>query len=120
MIERRRQLRYQPEDLLMVFDRLTDRHLGGLANLTHDGAMFITQEPVDISTVVSCRVELPDQVLERDQLIFDAECVWCKRNTDRGWYESGYRLTNVSQQDRDILTYVMLRMMSEQPAGTKV
>jgi hypothetical protein len=104
----------------MVFDRNTEHHIGGLANLTYDGAMLITQEPVDTSSVVSCRVELPDKVLEHDQLLFDAECVWCKRDAARGWYESGYRLTNASEQDRDILTYVMLKLMSEQPTASKV
>jgi len=116
MTKQRKQTRYQTEELLMVFDRHTSRHIGGLANLTYDGAMFVTQEPVKKSSIAHCRVELPNKILDRDQLIFDAECVWCKKNATRGWYESGYKLKNVSEQDRNILTYVMLKLMSEQPA----
>ena len=119
MTKQRKQTRYQTEELLMVFDRHTSRHIGGLANLTCDGAMFVTQEPEKKLSIAHCRVELPNKVLEHDQLIFDAECVWCRKNPTRGWYESGYRLKNVSEQDRDILTYVMLKLMSEQPATQK-
>lgn len=119
MTEQRKQTRYETEEFLMVFDRHTDRHIGGLANLTADGAMFVTQEPVDIPSIAHCRVELPDKILDHDELIFDAECIWCKKDPTRGWYESGYRLRNVSEQDRDILTYVMLKLMSEQPATQK-
>lgn len=118
-MERRRKPRREAEDFLRVFDRITDQLIGGLANLTHDGAMFVSQQPIDISSVLNCRVQLPDEVLGRDQLIFDAECVWCKKDTGSGRYESGYRLTNVTAQDRDILTYVMVKLMSEQSSVTQ-
>ncbi|MDH3890080.1 MAG: PilZ domain-containing protein [candidate division Zixibacteria bacterium] len=114
MSETRKYPRYETEDLLMVFNRETDEHIGGLANLTPEGAMIITREPVEISTTAKCRVELPRVILDCDEFVFDAECVWCKKDTTRGWYESGYRLRNISEQDQDLLTYVMLQLMSEQ------
>lgn len=114
MSETRKHPRYETEDLLMVFNRKTDEHIGGLANLTPDGAMFITRERVEISAHFECRVELPRKVLDCDEFVFDAECVWSKKDETRGWHESGYKLTNVSDLNQDVLTYVMLQLMSVQ------
>ena len=56
MTKPRKQTRYQTEELLMVFARHTSRHIGGLANLTYDGARFVTQEPVKKLSIAHCRV----------------------------------------------------------------
>ena len=116
MSETRKHPRFETEDLLMVFNRKTDEHIGGLANLTPEGAMFITREPIEISTLLQCRVELPLKILDCDEVVFDAECVWCKKDVSRGWFESGYKLKDVSEQNQEILTYVMLHLMSIQKA----
>jgi hypothetical protein len=116
MPETRKHPRYETEDLLMIFNRETDEHIGGLANLTPEGAMFITREPIDVSVVLKCRVELSRTTIDCDEFVFDAECVWCTKDETRGWYESGYKLKNVSGQNQEILTYVMLQLMSKQSA----
>lgn len=114
MSETRKHPRFETEDLLMVFNRETDEHIGGLANLTPEGAMFITREPIEVSALLPCRVELPRMVLGCDELVFDADCVWCEKDETKGWYESGYKLKNVSDQNQEILTNVMLQLMSKQ------
>lgn len=116
----RKHPRYATEDLLMVFNRETDEHIGGLANLTPEGAMFITREPIKVTTLLECRVELPRKILDCDEFTFDAECVWCKKDDTRGWHESGYRLKNISDRNQDILTYIMLQLMSEPQAVPSV
>ena len=114
MPKARKHPRYETEDLLMVFNRETDEHIGGLANLTPEGAMFITREPVELPLLFRCRVELPRRILDCDEFVFDAECVWCKKDETRGWYESGYKLKYVSEKNQDVLTYIMLQLMSDQ------
>lgn len=116
MSETRKHPRYETEDLLMVFNRETDEHIGGLANLTPEGAMFITRESIEASVVLKCRVELSRNIVGCEEFVFDAECVWCKKDETKGWYESGYKLMNISDRNQDILTYVMLQLMSEQQA----
>lgn len=116
MSETRKHPRFETEDLLMVFNRETEEHIGGLANLTPEGAMFITREPIGVSVLLECRVELPRKILDSGEFIFDAECVWSKKDETRGWWESGYKLKNVSDLNQDILTYVMLQLMSKQSA----
>lgn len=120
MSETRKHPRYETEDLLMIFNRETDEHIGGLANLTPEGAMFITREPIELQVVLKCRVELSRMILDCDEFVFDAECVWCKKDETRGWWESGYKLTNVSDLNQDVLTYVMLQLMSVQKVAPNV
>lgn len=72
MTEQRKHKRQRTEDYLMVFDRESDKHIGGLANLSSEGAMFITQEPVQTLTAFQCRVELTRPIMDRNEVVFDA------------------------------------------------
>ena len=109
MTERRRRERGQTNDYLMIFDRETGAHIGGLANLSQDGAMLVTLEPISVATVIRCRVDLSQPIMDRSEVVFDAECRWCRKNVKRGWWESGYALKNVSLDDEELISYLVLR-----------
>jgi len=111
MKNRRKHARIPIDDYLMVFDRQSGRHIGGLANLSETGAMLVTLEPVGENSVIPCRVELGRPVLDNDEVVFDAECRWCRKNVKRGWWESGYRLKNVSPKNQELLSYLILRFV---------
>ncbi len=123
MTEQRRHKRHKTEDYLMVFDQKSDKHIGGLANLSSEGAMFVTQEPVQRLTAFRCRVELTRPIMDYSEVIFDAECRWCRKNIKTGWWESGYALKNVSKQNEELLSYLVLRFRLgewEIPGGGEV
>ena len=109
MTEQRKHKRHHTEDYLMVFERESDKHIGGLANLSSEGAMFVTQEPVQTLTAFRCRVELTQPIMDHHEVIFDAECRWCRKNVKTGWWESGYALKNVTKENEELLSYLVLR-----------
>jgi hypothetical protein len=111
MSEQREQKRHHIEKCLMVFDRDTEQYLGGMANLSPKGAMFVTQEPVKRSTVFRCRVELAQPIVNRSEVLFSAQCRWCRKNETKGWYESGYRLEADSDEDQEVLSFLVLQFV---------
>ena len=120
-MENRRLLnRFVSREHLTVHEKNSSRHIGGLANLSMGGAMLTTIEPVDKGYVLQCRVALPKRIFQRDYLIFEAECVWCKTNAAQGWYESGYRVKNVSEHDSVIILHLMIHHMEEQPTDERI
>lgn len=114
MPNRRRQARFETTDFFPVRDQDNGSHIGGLANLTPVGAMLTSMEPFEKGRILHCRVELPLKIFQRDYLFFEAECRWCKKNPGKGWYESGYKLTNISEQDAVIIMYLMMHLLSAQ------
>jgi hypothetical protein len=107
MIENRKQNRYSPETYLSVYDRLTQRPIGELANLSLEGAMFVTPGPIKKTTSFQCRVELTSTIMGRDEILFDADCLWCRKNVKANRWESGYKLT-VTGVDAEIVPYLTL------------
>lgn len=114
MPNRRRQARFETTDFFPVRDQDNGKHIGGLANLTPVGAMLTSIEPIKEGRILRCRVELPLKVFQRDYLFFEAECRWCKKNPGKGWYESGYKLIQISEQDAVIIMHLMMHLLSKQ------
>ncbi len=111
---RRNNVRFETDEFFPVKNQETLEHIGGLANLTPQGAMLTTSKPVEEGIILKCRVELPDRIFQRDFLFFKAECRWCKKNANKGWYESGYKITELSEQDAVIIMHLMMHRLTAQ------
>lgn len=114
MNDKRKHKRQQTRDLLAVVDRETAQPIADLANLSPDGAMFISREPVTIGHLFKCRLELPQPILGRSDIWFDAECRWCMKTKTPGRYESGFSLMNVSELDSEVISYLILRSVIDE------
>ncbi len=91
--ERRKSERHEAPQFMTVYDAATKLPIGTLVNMSADGAMLVTEQPVKPATTMRCRVELPNDIMDHEQVRFLAECRWCRRNVAKNRWESGYRLT---------------------------
>jgi len=105
--DRRKNERYTAATHITVYDCLTKQSLGELVNLSSEGAMFVTSEPVKPATVFRCRVQLKQQVKGHSEVHFEAECRWCRKNISMSRWESGY-LLKASGDDAYLLTFLVL------------
>ncbi|MHC4751162.1 MAG: PilZ domain-containing protein [Planctomycetota bacterium] len=110
----RKTVRYEVKDQYPVYQQFSYHEIGKLENLSIEGSSFITQKHIKKGTLLNCKVRLPKTIFQRDYLIFDAECMWCKKDGDTGRYRSGYKLHNVSEHDRVIILYLILHYLEEQ------
>jgi hypothetical protein len=110
----RESTRYEPRETLPVFEQQSYREIGRLSNLSMRGVAFLTTKPVNKGSILHCRVKLPKTIFQRDFLLFDAECVWCKEIEGKNRYESGYRLQNISEHDSVIVLHLMIHHMDKQ------
>ncbi len=120
MDQRKLKQRYNTRDKFTVEDRATGRLIGLLVNLSLEGARLITKTAPRVGHIYSCRFELPHSILAREKVEFDAECRWTRENPDQGYHESGYLLTNISQIDQEIISYLILRCVIDEwsnPSG---
>lgn len=108
-MERRSQDRLTVDAPLLVFDRQTDQPIGQLVNLSPKGAMLVTIKPVKEGTSLKCRLDLATPIRDCHEFLFDADCLWCRRNVSEDRWESGYRLT-VTGRDAELIQYLLLSL----------
>ena len=96
---RRRYLMYYSR----VFDRETGSVLGYIVDVTPEGAMIISEEPVSSGKVYQFRMDLPEDISERSFVDFTAESVWCKKDIDPNFYDTGLRIYDLSEEDRGLI-----------------
>ncbi len=96
---RRRYLMYYSR----VFDRENGSVLGYIVDVTPEGAMIISEEPVSAGKVYQFRMDLPEDISERSFVDFTAESVWCKKDIDPNFYNTGLRISDLSDEDRSLI-----------------
>jgi hypothetical protein len=87
-----------------VFDRLTGRVLGYLADLSQKGAMIISDDPMPENTNISLRFDLPDPPLfSTDHLNMEARVAWSKPDIDPAFYNIGFEFLSVNERESHII-----------------
>jgi hypothetical protein len=86
-----------------VFDRQTGSLLGHVVDITPEGIMLISEKPLEVNRQYKLRMELPDEITNRPKLDFDAHSVWNSKDVNPDFYDTGFRLLNVPQEDVAII-----------------
>jgi hypothetical protein len=89
-----------------VFDRRTGELLGYLADLTSQGAMLISETPLESGLSFRLKMDLPDRFFERDHLNFEARSVWCSQDVDPKLYNTGFQMVHVDPQDIEVIDQI--------------
>jgi hypothetical protein len=90
-----------------VFDRNSGKLLGYLSDLTQDGAMVISEDPIETGLVMRLCMDLPEGYFTRERLNFEAKSVWCKPDIDPKFYNTGFQLINPNREDIDIIQWII-------------
>jgi hypothetical protein len=87
-----------------VFDRVSGRVLGYLADLSQKGAMIISDDPMPENASISLRFDLPDPPLfSTDHLNIEARLAWCRPDIDPAFYNIGFEFLTVSEAESHII-----------------
>ena len=111
MADQRKTIRRKVDEPLIVFDMQSDQPIGQIINLSISGMMLMTESPVSVSKILYCRLPLPEKTNGSKEINFDAECKWCSQNKATGWYDSGYRLRNLSKENTETIRHLTHRLM---------
>jgi hypothetical protein len=95
MLERRKLKRRHLIYYLRVFNRLNDALVGHLVDITTEGVMLISEEPIEIDKDFTFRMALPTGMWGKDDIEFDAQSVWCKRDINPLFFVTGFKLSNI-------------------------
>jgi len=89
-----------------VFDRKTGSLLGYLGNLTHGGAMIISEEALEVDEIYQFRMDLPTDMYPKPILSFEATSVWCRPDIDPRFYDTGLEFIDLPPDDLAIIDQI--------------
>ena len=90
-----------------VFDRKTGIFLGYLGNMNEGGLMIISETPLEVNQVYLLRIDLPEDIYSRSVLNFEAESVWSRLDVDPNFYNTGFKLIEISEDSKDIIAQII-------------
>ena len=88
----RRIERHQLPYYLKVFNRITDKPMGYIGNVSVDGLMLISQLPMLVNARFDMRLKIPGRDGHIHHVDFYATCQWSREDITPGSYDSGFSL----------------------------
>jgi len=107
MVERRRLHRRHILFYSRVFDRKTGVFLGYLGNMNEGGLMIISEDAIEVDQVCLLRIDLPEDIYSKAVLNFKAKSVWCRKDVDPNFYNTGFELIEISKDGKDIICQII-------------
>lgn len=104
MYERRKLKRRHLIYYLRVFEQGTNKLMGHLVDLTQEGIMLISEDPIEVNKVYHLRMILPSRMGGKEEWLFDAESRWCKKDVNPDFYDTGFQLLNLKQEGLEIIS----------------
>lgn len=103
----RKQLRKEISSRLAVVDVNTGLVIGDLANISSEGFMVLTRQPVPMNSVFQLSLALPKVIQGVDTAYFGAESLWCNPTDDAEHYWIGFHIIDISKQDEEVLQWFL-------------
>lgn len=92
MRSQRRIERHQLPYYLKVFNRITDKPMGYLGNVSLEGLMLISQLPMLVGARFDMRLKIPGHDGQQHFIDFYATCQWSREDVNPGNFDSGFAL----------------------------
>ena len=86
-----------------IFDRKNGSVIGYLVDLTPEGAMIISEEPIHPGEVFRLRMDLPEDIASKASLDFQAKSVWCKPDIDPHFFGTGFQIMDLQGEDIQLI-----------------
>ena len=103
--ERKKMMAFTP-----VHDLNKNILLGYIADLTLQGALLVGEGPVEVDMRLTLAIDFPEtpEFIAR-RMVIPARVVWCKREQDSPYYDTGTEFQTLEQPDKTILEAILER-----------
>jgi hypothetical protein len=103
MIEKRKLKRRHLIYYLRVFNRSNNQLLGHLVDITAEGMMLISEDPIQVNTVYELKMILPTGMGGKEEVQMDAHAVWCKRDINPNFYATGFETLQIDASCLEVI-----------------
>lgn len=90
--------RHQLPSYLKVFNRITDKPMGYIGNVSEDGLLLISQLPMLVGARFELRLKVPGLGGRPQCIDFSADCRWTCEDVTPGHFDSGFHLAGAARR----------------------
>lgn len=119
MHNHRRIERHQLPNYLKVFNRITDKPMGYIGNVSLDGLLLISELRMLVGGKFDMRIKIPGCDGRQRFIDFSATCQWCREDVTPGGYDSGFALVAPPAEYMEMVD-ALRHYFSFHPATTSV
>jgi hypothetical protein len=99
MIDKRKTSRKIADEVLEVADQITGTIVGRVVNISAEGLMLLSEEPIVTGSVYQLEMELPSSESDSKRIAFGTEAVWSMEATQPESFWTGFRIIDISSED---------------------
>lgn len=92
---------------LRVFDGMSRKIFGHLVDISENGIMVISDSAVEANEDYRLRMSLPNQLNDRNEIVFSATSRWCKRDANPDFYLIGFQIHDIEPTTRDLIGHLI-------------
>jgi len=101
--EKRRIKRHQLPHFLEVYNRVTDRAIGSIVNVSPHGMMLVSRSQLMPHAVFSLRIKIPATASAKAQNIdFEALSHWSRSDVTPGYFDTGFSFSKTSDDINEL------------------
>ena len=109
MPERRKLKRRHLIYYLRVFDVASNQLFGHLVDITTEGIMLISEDHKDVNKSFELKMVLPSDIGGKKEFQFETKSVYSKKDINPDFYDTGFLLINVDQEDLNVIDKLITR-----------
>ena len=99
--------RKRTSDYYIVYEKNSNVLLGRLTNLSLGGFMLIGTDSIPDGRTIACRIDFPGNVNGVEEITVEATSVWSRENNRADWWETGFKLHDVSPLIRSVIEHLI-------------
>ncbi len=88
-----------------VFDRNSDKLLGELGDITSEGIMIVSDDPIAENEKFELVIRLPEEADEQLEIVFDAQSIRCQKTIHEAIYITGFRIKSLDDENKRKIGY---------------
>jgi hypothetical protein len=85
----------------------SDQLIGYLGDITLNGLKVISKESMPLNTNLNLKIKLPPRIHGKEEIIFQAECVWCKKDSNNNDYQLGFKAHHQNEDNINTIKIIM-------------
>lgn len=100
-----------PRKYMMYYTRIfrmpNGEFIGHLVDITKAGAMLISESPIAVNHTFQLKMELSPDVSDRPFMLFQAKSIWCRKDVDPHFYNTGFQLIEMTEEDLETINRIV-------------
>lgn len=80
---------------LRVYDQDTQELLGHIVDINKDGIRLVSDKPIALNRMFRLGVNVPKENSSPQRIFLEAESLWCGRDINPDFYDTGFRILNI-------------------------